>query len=273
MNPNVLILDTIELLPAHRGRRELASFAAWHFIELFDTGCGFVACEPFPMQYGLVGEDAEWRARMGCRRVRRRQGDGAREARRVLEPARLPCHPGHEAARDEGTWRCSARPSATPSSTADPHPSDRTGTICVTRTLQFKGLGEVLCLVHNVARAKLHDAHRVVRFPVVGDDQSGDPQIAGCRARAGRRTPAVLGGGHAGLSGRVFRRLGGPAATVPGAAEFVCAPDEEWERGEQGEFGGAERGGPEEALERRRVDECSGEDEFQRRCPRAASGC
>ena len=50
MNPNVLILDTIELLPAHRGRRALASFAAWHFIELFETGCGFVACEPFPMQ-------------------------------------------------------------------------------------------------------------------------------------------------------------------------------------------------------------------------------
>lgn len=64
MNPNVLILDTIELLPAHRGRR-VGLLAAWHFIELFETGCGFVACEPFPMQYGLVGEDVEWRARMG----------------------------------------------------------------------------------------------------------------------------------------------------------------------------------------------------------------
>src|SRR5258706_9339004 len=40
-----------------------------------------------------------------------------------------------------------------------------------------KGFGEVLRLAHDVARAKLHDAHGVVRFPVVGDDQFGDPQI------------------------------------------------------------------------------------------------
>src|SRR5260370_38476657 len=42
----------------------------------------------------------------------------------------------------------------------------------------FEGFGEVLRLAHDVARAKLHDAHGVVRFPVVGDDQFGDPQLA-----------------------------------------------------------------------------------------------
>src|SRR5215469_10633434 len=42
----------------------------------------------------------------------------------------------------------------------------------------FKGLGEVLRLEHDMGRAKLHDAHGVIRFPVVGDDQFGDPQIA-----------------------------------------------------------------------------------------------
>src|SRR5690348_9983581 len=41
-----------------------------------------------------------------------------------------------------------------------------------------KGLGEVLRLVYDVSRAKLHDAHGVIRFPVVGDDQFGDPEIA-----------------------------------------------------------------------------------------------
>ena len=204
---------------------------------------------------------------MGCRRVRRRQGDGAREARRVLEPARLPCHPGHEAARDERTWRCSARPSATPSSTADPHPSDRTATICVTRTLQFKGLGEVLCLVHNVARAKLHDAHRVVRFPVVGDDQFGDPQIAAAAHAPDDELPpcwvvatlAYQAGCSAGSAGRRLRCRARRNSSAPQTRSG--------KRGEQGEFGGAERGGPEEALERRRVDECSGEDQFRGDAP------
>ena len=34
----------------------------------------------------------------------------------------------------------------------------------------FKGLSEVLRLEHDVGRAKHHDAHGVVRLPVVADD-------------------------------------------------------------------------------------------------------
>src|SRR5215469_2010902 len=41
-----------------------------------------------------------------------------------------------------------------------------------------KGLGEVLRLAHDLGRAKLHDAHRVVGFPVVGDDHFADPESA-----------------------------------------------------------------------------------------------
>jgi hypothetical protein len=60
---NVLILDVIELLPAHRGRR-LGLQIARRFIEMFDTGCCLVICDPCPLQFGNPGEDAGWRARM-----------------------------------------------------------------------------------------------------------------------------------------------------------------------------------------------------------------
>lgn len=63
LGANALILDRIELLPEHRGRR-LGLAIAWRLIDTFEPGCGLVVCEPFPMQFGGPGEDADWRARM-----------------------------------------------------------------------------------------------------------------------------------------------------------------------------------------------------------------
>ena len=72
---NVLILDVIELLPAHRGRR-LGLQIARRFIEMFDTGCCLVICDPFPLQFGNPGEDAALAradAHGGVHRKRRRR--------------------------------------------------------------------------------------------------------------------------------------------------------------------------------------------------------
>jgi hypothetical protein len=60
--------------------------------------------------------------------------------------------------------------------------------------------GEILLrLAHDVVRAKLHDAHRVARAPVVGDDQFGDPQVTAA-AHAPDDEPAVPGGGPLALN-------------------------------------------------------------------------
>ena len=42
---------------------------------------------------------------------------------------------------------------------------------------RFEGVGEVLCLVHDLTVAELHDAYGVRRSPLVGDGVFGDPEI------------------------------------------------------------------------------------------------
>ena len=42
---------------------------------------------------------------------------------------------------------------------------------------RFEGVGEVLCLVHDLTVAELHDAYGVCRSPLVGDGVFGDPEI------------------------------------------------------------------------------------------------
>src|ERR1700721_1847970 len=42
---------------------------------------------------------------------------------------------------------------------------------------RLEGIREILCLVHDLAVAKLHNAHRVCRPPLVGDGVFRDPEI------------------------------------------------------------------------------------------------
>src|ERR1700728_2505027 len=43
---------------------------------------------------------------------------------------------------------------------------------------RFERISEILCLMHDLALAKLHDAHGVRWSTLVGDDVFGDPEIA-----------------------------------------------------------------------------------------------
>ena len=43
---------------------------------------------------------------------------------------------------------------------------------------RLEGVREILCLVHDLTVAKLHDAHRECWSPLVGDYVFGDPEIA-----------------------------------------------------------------------------------------------
>ena len=52
---NVLILDQIQILPAHRGRK-LGLAVASKLIEMFGHGCGIVACKPFPLQLSGIAD-------------------------------------------------------------------------------------------------------------------------------------------------------------------------------------------------------------------------
>src|SRR6185436_6435880 len=54
------------------------------------------------------------------------------------------------------------------------------------------------------------------------------------------------------------------AAAQPRAVEFVDTPHHQWERGQEQQFGAAERGRAEYGVQRRQVDQGSGEDQFER---------
>ena len=43
---------------------------------------------------------------------------------------------------------------------------------------RFEGIREILCLVHNLTVAELHNTHCVCRPPLVGDGVFRDPEIA-----------------------------------------------------------------------------------------------
>src|SRR5579885_1408470 len=101
----------------------------------------------------------------------------------------------------------------------------------------------------------------------------GFPAAAGAPARGRRREP--WRGGKRGKAGaaRAGGRLAGHARTrqgrlwtpaAEGTPQLVGSPDDGREGGQDPELGGAERGGAEEALQRRQVDE--------RRCERDLEG-
>ena len=47
------------------------------------------------------------------------------------------------------------------------------------RRPRLERIAEILRLARNLAVAKLHDAHRVRRRPVIGENEFGDPEVAG----------------------------------------------------------------------------------------------
>ncbi|MFL9670428.1 hypothetical protein WIX39_026095 [Variovorax sp. AB1(2024)] len=49
-SPNMLILDRLEILPEHRGKRYGLHALRWMQFH-FGTGCGIVAMKPFPLQF------------------------------------------------------------------------------------------------------------------------------------------------------------------------------------------------------------------------------
>jgi hypothetical protein len=62
---DVLILDKIEVLPAHRGRG-LGLAAACCFLDTFESGCCLAVAEPYPLQFkDITHEHPDWCAKMG----------------------------------------------------------------------------------------------------------------------------------------------------------------------------------------------------------------
>lgn len=64
---DILIVETIKILPAHRGRR-LGLLAMRRTIDTFGEGCAAVVIEPFPLQFSRhlsSREHLDWHARMG----------------------------------------------------------------------------------------------------------------------------------------------------------------------------------------------------------------
>lgn len=49
-SPNMLVLDRLEILPEHRGRRYGLEALRWMQFH-FGTGCGIVVMKPFPLQF------------------------------------------------------------------------------------------------------------------------------------------------------------------------------------------------------------------------------
>jgi len=64
LNRDVLLLTGIELEPPHRGQR-LGLRATASLIEQFRDHCALVLCQPFPMQFGPIGEAPKWRRKYG----------------------------------------------------------------------------------------------------------------------------------------------------------------------------------------------------------------
>jgi hypothetical protein len=62
---DLLLLDTIQIEPSHRGNR-LGLFATASLIEQFREHCGLVMCQPYPMQFGPMFEEKKWRRRYGA---------------------------------------------------------------------------------------------------------------------------------------------------------------------------------------------------------------
>jgi hypothetical protein len=64
LKSDVLLLTGIQIEPPHRGKR-LGLQATASLIEQFRDHCALVICQPFPMQFGPIGENAQWQRRYG----------------------------------------------------------------------------------------------------------------------------------------------------------------------------------------------------------------
>lgn len=60
---SLLIIDRMEIDPRHRGR-DVGLAVVRRAIDLFSPGCGLVALQPFPMQFGARSDDGAWKDRM-----------------------------------------------------------------------------------------------------------------------------------------------------------------------------------------------------------------
>jgi hypothetical protein len=64
LKSDLLLLTGIQIEPPHRGRR-LGLQATASLIERFRDHCALVTCQPFPMQFGPIGENPQWRRQFG----------------------------------------------------------------------------------------------------------------------------------------------------------------------------------------------------------------
>jgi hypothetical protein len=64
LNHDMLLLTGIEIGPSHR-RQRLGLRATASVIEQFRDHCALVMCQPFPMQFGPIGEKATWQRLYG----------------------------------------------------------------------------------------------------------------------------------------------------------------------------------------------------------------
>lgn len=83
---NILIVETIKILPSHRGRR-LGLVAMRRTIDTFGEGCAAVVIEPFPLQFGhhpnpSSSEYRNWHARMGMQLFDTNEVEAAAKLRR-----------------------------------------------------------------------------------------------------------------------------------------------------------------------------------------------
>jgi hypothetical protein len=62
---NVLLLTLIEIEPPHRSKK-LGLQATASLMEQLRNFCGLVMCNPFPVQFGPIGEDPQWQFRFGA---------------------------------------------------------------------------------------------------------------------------------------------------------------------------------------------------------------
>jgi hypothetical protein len=65
---DLLVLNSIEIQPRHRGRN-LGLAAAYQLFETFEAACALAICEPFPLQFSSTyKDDVTWRELMGIGR-------------------------------------------------------------------------------------------------------------------------------------------------------------------------------------------------------------
>ena len=84
---DLLIIDYIAIYPEFRGLR-IAESAIHRTIDIFGTGCGLVACKPWPLQFTPSVADDQERIEKTCI-TERKQRRGHSEAEILLVTARV----------------------------------------------------------------------------------------------------------------------------------------------------------------------------------------